>query len=380
MNIQPIGYFVHHQGRGHAERATALLNVLVKQRPVEIFTARPDMFKGLSPAIGVTQIPSLFEPTGNEPDNMRCIPEPGITHCAPLGWQTIRDAMAALSSWFSAANPALFVTDVSAELGQLARLCSVPHVAVLQHGRRSDSGHMAAYESAVGILAPYAPMLEQDDRPSWMLAKTHYAPGLGVDVPSLPSRDEARRVLGLPLDLKIVCVIGGGGGDGLPSTPLTLGARQDPHSRWFTLGKVTSEWHETSPGNLTHLGWVQNAAEWIAAADRIVSSCGNTTVHTVLAARKPWIVVPEWRYFDEQLCKAISLEKAGLAAMSPHWPSHRDAWQKLWEQAERIDTAWQAEFIDPDAAIKAADWMDGLASSLWDDAAEVTVPTMKAIA
>ena len=380
MSKQPVGYFVHHQGRGHAERAAALLNVLVQHRPVEIFTARPEIFASLDPAIGITQIPSLFEPTGEEPVNMRSLPEPAMTHCAPLGWPTIRTAMASIAGWFGQADPALFVTDVSAELGQLARLCSVPHVAVLQHGRRSDVGHMAAYESAVGIIAPYARMLEQDDRPAWMLAKTHYAPGLGIDVPKLPSRDDARRALGLPLDARIVCVVGGGGGEGLPSTPLTLGARQDPHSHWFTLGKVTSEWHETPPGNLTHLGWMNNAAEWIAAADRIVSSCGNTTVHTVLAARKPWIVVPEWRYFDEQLCKAEALKKAGLAAMSPHWPSHRDGWQALWEVADTIDTAAQAQFIDAQAAAHTAQWLDRLATSLWDDAPIHALPSMKAIA
>lgn len=380
MTAQPIGYFVHHQGRGHAERATALCNALVQSRPVEIFTARPDIFRGLDPAIGVTQIPSLFEPTGAEAPNMRSLPEPAITHCAPLGWPSIRDAMATLTGWFSAANPAVFVTDVSAELGQLARLCSVPHVAVLQHGRRGDIGHMAAYESAVGIIAPYARLLEQDDRPAWMQAKTYYAPGLGIDVPALPSRDDARRALGLPLEGRIVCVVGGGGGEGLPSTPLTLGARQDPHSRWFTLGKITSEWHETAPGNLAHLGWVNNAAEWIAAADRIVSSCGNTTVHTVLAARKSWIVVPEWRYFDEQLCKAQALEAAGLAAMSPHWPSHRGAWEALWAIADRIDLSSQAQFIDAAAAQNTAAWIERLTAELWAGTPATQAPNMKAVA
>ncbi|WP_231889648.1 hypothetical protein [Erythrobacter neustonensis] len=150
MSKQPVGYFVHHQGRGHAERAAALLNVLVQDRPVEIFTARPEIFTRLDPAIGVTRIPSLFEPTGEEAVNMRSLPEPAMTHCAPLGWPTIRTAMASIAGWFGQANPALFVTDVSAELGQLARLCSVPHVAVLQHGRRGDIGHMAATKAQWG--------------------------------------------------------------------------------------------------------------------------------------------------------------------------------------------------------------------------------------
>ena len=79
------------------------------------------------------------------------------------------------------------MTDVSAELGQLARLCSIPHVAVMQHGERSDPGHMAAYDSAVGLLAPYAEQLEQHDRPARLRCKTHYASGVGIDCGELMS-------------------------------------------------------------------------------------------------------------------------------------------------------------------------------------------------
>ena len=297
---RPIGYFVHHQGRGHVQRAAAIAEALVRHRPVTLFCARPDLFEMLPAGVELVELPSLFEPTGDEAPCMASVPSPATTHCAPLGWPSIREATAIITNWFAKAKPALFVTDVSAELGQLARLCSVPHVAVMQHGERSDPGHMAAYESAVGLLAPYSDALEQGDRPQWMKDKTYYAPGVGIDIPTIPSRQAAREHLGLELDREIVCVVGGSGGTGTPSAPLTIGARDDANSQWFTIGNIQSEWHETPPGNLVHKGWVDNPLHWIAAADRIVSSCGNTTVHSVLAAGKPWIVVPERRYFDEQ--------------------------------------------------------------------------------
>lgn len=375
----PIGYFVHHQGRGHAERAAAIANAVIAKRPVTLFSARPDIFPALDERIEIQQIPSLFEAQGNEAPGMAALAMPTSTHCAPLGWPTITQAMATLAQWFAVRRPALFVTDVSAELGQFARLCSVPHVAVLQHGERSDPGHMAAYESAAGLLAPYSRALEQADRPSWMRAKTHYASGVGVDCAPAISQAEARLKLGLAAEADIVLVLAGGGGEGTPSAPLTLGARAEPDTQWITIGTVRSEWHETPPGNLDHRGWVDNPGDWIAAADRVVSSCGNTTVHMVLAAGRPWIVIPEWRYFDEQLCKAEVLDREGLAAISRHWPSHAAAWNQLWTAARLIDCERQRAIIAIDAAPRAAQWLDDLARQLWAGAAS-SKPTLEAVA
>jgi len=361
----PIGYFVHHQGRGHAERAAAIANALIETRGVTLFCARDDIFAALDERIVVQTIPSLFEPTGQEAPAMAALPAPDTVHCAPLGWPSITQALAAIAQWFAEAQPALFITDVSAELGQLARLCSVPHVAVLQHGERSDPGHMAAYDSAVGLLAPYSERLEQHDRPAAMRRKTHYASGVGIDCSGFPDRAEARAKLGIDLQEDLVLVLAGGGGEGTPSAPLTLGARAEPGSRWISIGQVRSEWHETPPGNLDHRGWVDNPRDWIAAADRVVSSCGNTTVQVVLAAGKPWVVIPEWRYFDEQFCKAEVLDREGLAAVSRHWPSHPAAWERLWAAARMIDVENQRSIIATNPAEEAAEWLDGLVRELW---------------
>lgn len=188
--------------------------------------------------------------------------------------------------------------------------------------------------------------------------------------PKLPFAPRATRTrLGLDQDREIVLVLAGGGGEGTPTAPLTLGARAEPASLWVTVGSVRSEWHETPPGNLDHRGWVDNPRDWIAAADRVVSSCGNTTVHQLLTAGKPWIVVPEWRYFDEQRCKAEVLGREGLAAVSDHWPSHTAAWKRLWDTARRIDPKRQRALIEPQAACDAASWLDQLARRLWDGAA-----------
>ena len=362
---RPIGYFVHHQGRGHAERAASIVNALPDTRPVVLFSARDDIFPALASHVSIRTIPSLFEATGGEAPALAALRTPDTLHCAPVGWASITHAVAVIAEWFDTARPALFVTDVSAELAQLARIASIPCVTVLQHGSRDDPGHRAAYESAVGILAPYATALEQPGRPDWMLAKTHHAPGVGVDLTAVPSQAEARRMLDLPQDGQIVLVVAGGGGSGTPATPLTLGARSEPDSLWLTIGAVEHEWHATAPANLRHLGWVETPELYIAAADRVVSSAGNTTVHMIAAIGRPWIVVPEWRYFDEQLWKARMLDRAGAAATIEHWPSHAGAWAEGWVRAATLDVTRQHALVSSIAAEEAARWLDDLATRCW---------------
>ncbi|WP_199899872.1 hypothetical protein [Asaia prunellae] len=98
---RPIGYFVHHQGRGHAERCLAIVSALPVTRPVVIFCARADLFPALPPHIRLVIIPSLFEATGEENVALADIPTPRTLHCAPLGWPGIRKAMGQIVTWFA---------------------------------------------------------------------------------------------------------------------------------------------------------------------------------------------------------------------------------------------------------------------------------------
>ena len=367
MSIEqgPVGYFVHHQGRGHAERAAAIANALAPNRPVTLFCARDDIFPELAGGVECRVIPSLFEEGKPSPPGLAELETPDTLHCAPVGWPQITNAIAQIVGWFDEARPTLFITDVSAELGQLARIASVPHVAVLQHGLRDDPGHVAAYRGAAALLDPYDSTLDQPNEPGWKRAKTIHAPGLGVDTARLGDKTAARRRLGLADNREYIVVVGGGGGRGLPSAPLTLGARAEPDTQWVTLGKIESEWHETPPATLTHLGWVENAEDWISAADRIVSSAGNTTVHLVAAAAKPWIVVPEWRYFGEQVCKAEALDRAGAAAHARIWPSSAQEWAGYWQAASGIEPENQRRLVSGGADRKVADEIEGLIARLW---------------
>lgn len=367
MTMRPIGYFVHHQGRGHAERCAAIVNALPVARPVTIFCARDDIFPVLRANVRVCRIPSLFERRGDEAGAMDHVPTPDTLHCAPLGWPGIRKAMAILADWFDRADPALMICDVSAEVAQFARLCSVPHVKILQHGDRSDPGHKAAYQGAAGLLAPFAPELAQPDWPRWMRAKIHFAPGIGIDA-TMPDGTTARARLGLDTATRVVLAVSGAGGNGLAQAPLGVAARTFPDTRFITIGAVQRDWHATEPANLTHLGWVDNPADHIAAADIVISSTGNTTCQQILTAGKPWLAVPEWRYFDEQVHKAACLEAAGVAVTRPHLPSSAHAWRDALDQVTaRHDPTRQAALIRPHADRETADWIEALIARLWPD-------------
>ncbi|RVV99452.1 hypothetical protein EKE94_01850 [Mesobaculum littorinae] len=361
----PFGYFVHHQGRGHAERCAAVVNALPDTRPVTVFCARDDIFPALRPGVEVRRIPSLFEPPEEGVPHMDHVPTPETLHCAPLGWSTIRTAMAKMAGWFAEAAPALMISDVSAEVAQLARICSVPHVKVVQHGDRTDPGHRAAYDGAAGLLAPFHPDLAQPDWAPMMRERMFFAPGLGLDT-RMPGQAEARARLGIAADAKVALVISGGGGNGFAEAPLGVAARSFPQMEWIAIGHVQRDWHATLPANLTLAGWVDTAAEHIAAADLVVASTGNTTCHQILAAGKAWIAVPEWRYFDEQVEKARALHRVGAALHLPHLPASAHRWRAAVAEAFAThDPAVQRALVTPRAAQDTADWLETLSARLW---------------
>ena len=363
---RPFGYFVHHQGRGHAERCAAVVNALPESQPVTVFCAKPDIFPGFTRPVEMISLPSLFEPSGQE-DIHDTTTAPDTVHCAPLGWPGIRQAMAKLAGWFASANPVMMISDVSAEVAQLARICSVPHVKVLQHGLRDDPGHRAAYDGAVGLLCPGAEALAQPDWPARHLAKTHFAGGLGVDAqrPDPARRASARSVLGVSPDQRLVVVMSGGGGTGFASAPFGIAARAMPETAFITIGQMARDWHATEPANLQHHGWVDNAADYLVAADMVVASTGNTTCHQILAAETPWLAVPEWRYFDEQIEKAKALARADAAHHLPHFPASAGQWKTAIQQTlETHDPARQRALVDENAAAGTARWLTGLSDSL----------------
>ena len=364
MSARPIVFFAHHQGRGHANRIMAIAEHLPPERPLHVLTAAPEQFVAMPRDAKVTRLPNMI----GAPSRSAALhdqPTPSMLHCVPLGVEEMREHMALIAETLQTVDPALFVVDVSAEIAILARIMSVPAVTIRMHGDRGDTGHVAGYEACVGMLAPFDERIEQADYPEPLRRRTFYTGGLCTTCDPIVERDAARRKLGLPLDRSITLVIAGGGGSGTPYAPLTVAARAEPDGLWLVAGPVHREGHETDFGNLRELGWIDNLTEYLCAADRVVASAGDNTVHEIARAAKPFLCIPEWRYFDEQQAKGAELGRIGAAVHLANWPASIPEWQRVLADTDALDTGVLASLHDPDAARKAADWLDGEASRIW---------------
>jgi len=160
-------------------------------------------------------------------------------------------------------------------------------------------------------------------------------------------------------------VIAGGGGSGTPYAPLTVAARAEPEGLWLVAGPVHREGHETDFGNLRELGWIDNLTEFLCAADRVVASAGDNTVHEIARAAKPFLCIPEWRYFDEQQAKAAELARVGAAIHLNTWPASIPDWQRALADTDGLDVSRLATLHDEEAAQKAAQWLESEARRLW---------------
>ncbi len=361
---KPITFFIHHQGRGHANRAMAIIRELPAERAVTILTAKPSLFDGFERPIRIAALPDMIGAPVPTP-GLFAQSTPEVMHCVPLGVAKTRKTMRTIVDHLDDVDPALFVVDVSAEIALLARIASVPTISIRMHGDRLDPGHLGAYQASVGLLAPFSRPLEQADTPGWVQDKTCYAGGLCTTLDAVPGKAEARASLGLDPDREIIVVLTGGGGAGTPYAPLTMAARAVPDALWLVLGPVHREGHETDFGNLIELGWVPGVTDYIAAADVVIASAGDNTVHEIARVGRPYVCAPEWRYFGEQTRKAERLAELGAAVALPAWPGALAPWRGILDAAKALDPAALANLYDTDAAKVAADYLEDLAVSLW---------------
>ncbi len=255
---------------------------------------------------------------------MDAVPTPETLHCAPLGWPGIRHAMAVIANWFDRADPALMICDVSARdraagADLLGPACE-DSPAWRPKRRRARAAYDGAGRAARRVRRGAGPA-RMGRR---MRAKTCFVGGLGVDT-RIPERELAR-----PADRS--------GRRGNDPGPVGRRRRRFCRRRWasvraaapaplrITIGPVARDWHATEPANIEHRGWVDNPADHVAAADLVIASTGNTTCQQILAAARPWLAIPEWRYFDEQHRKAEACGRRGGRLCPPHLPSSAQAW------------------------------------------------------
>ncbi|SEJ97533.1 Predicted glycosyl transferase [Sphingobium sp. AP50] len=338
---RPIGYYVHHHGDGHRQRALAIGSMLTNVTLI-----------GTAMAGKADHLPTLDLPDdrlGEDFSGVDHVERPSALHYAPLDHEGIRERTALMTGWIAQARPRLMVVDVSVEVAMLARLASVPTVYVRLNGRRIDTAHLDAFRGATALLAPFHEALDDDDVPAWVRGKTFYAPDI---VRSLPSRSHEG-------DGVVLVILGRGGGisDG---DKWADAARSTPGRRWRILGPCTTPLDV--PGNLDLRGWVDDVAPHICGADVVIGGAGDGVVSAVLTARRPFICLPEDRPFSEQLSKARRLTATGGAIVRYDWPEQEE-WPVLILQAIEQADHWPACLADEGGAERAASWLDSLPSA-----------------
>lgn len=324
-----IGYYVHHQGRGHLTRMRAITAQL--STPVTVLSSLA------APADTTTDWVHLD--TDDSGDTFDDPGAGGTLHWVPRHHGGLRSRMGAVSSWIVRADPALVVVDVSVEVAALARLHGVPTVVMAMRGDRLDRPHRMAYDAADALVAPWSDAFPEPGWPAGWYAKTLYTGALsrfaGRPTTTPPAHPGPRRVL----------LLWGAGGGGL--TPAQVdGARATPDTVW----RVAD-------------GGLDGDAVWDALlwADVVVTHAGQNAVAEVAAAHRPAVVVADERPHGEQQATATAVGTTGAAVGISGWPSAAD-WPALIERAAALDgSAWRA-WTRSDAAARAADLLDTLAT------------------
>ena len=322
-----IGYYVHHHGVGHVTRASLIAQHL--RSPVTGFSTLP------APVSWPGDWVQLHSDVADDPTDPTA---GGVLHWAPVQHPGYSRRMATLSHHMAGLD--LMVVDVSVEVSLLARLHGVPTVVLAMRGDRSDAPHRLAYDSATSLLVPWSKEFPEPWWPEYWTAKAEFVGAISrfdhhTPVPA-PQPETRRRVL----------VLLGGGGHDVTDAMVTTAAAQTPQWQW-TLRSA----ERPSPDLWRELG----------ESDVVVSHGGNNAVAEVAAARRPAIIIPQDRPFDEQHHTATALDGAGICVGRDSWPDQEE-WEGLLEQALGLDASGWSRWNPLDGAQRAARFLDDLAA------------------
>lgn len=359
MEKHEIGYYAHHMGSGHITRARTLLsdNTFFNSTIFSSFKIEPTDAEKFT----YQRLPEDHAYLSNFDQNKSPLPE--VLHHAPLGVGEIRKRMQILSTYFYKKNPKLFISDVSAEMVQFARLCSVPAVAVRLTGHRNDLAHEQAFRSSSATLFPLPQIFEDERTPSWLRQKTFYTGGICQHQGRKIDQKTARKLLNLTKNKPIFLIVNGLYDEGNIEEELIKAAQLNPDIQFMTVGRFVQPKQEL-PKNLVHIGKVKDTFPYLAAADLIVGSCGTNTLLEVANVQKPFICLPEERPFEEQTSKAKPLDKYQLAVVLSQFPEAKD-FKKIANEAQSRNYKKMKNFINPNAVSDTENYLKQLSKSLW---------------
>ena len=335
-----IGYYAHHVGSGHLQRAAAVAAQLGSEMTV------------LSSAESRVSVNQLRLARDDVPPPEGDVTAGGSLHWAPLGHNGLRERSCQIVHWAQERDCSVLVSDVSIEVLLLARLLSIPPVAVAMRGQRMDRAHALGYDAASTIIAPW-PRLTHGQWPGRWLDKTVWV----GPVSRFDGRDRVPGRCARPG--RCVVVLLGRGGDSMTEAALHEAAAV-PATHWHLLGvpggKCRKGVDHTSDDNngevvvaaddpVERHGWVADPWPMLCRADVVVAAPGDAAVADIAAAGRPLIAVPQHRPFGEQEAQAAQLVRHWLCLSVPTWPD-RTAWPRLLERAEALGGAGWSTYYD----------------------------------
>lgn len=294
-NNLKIGYYVHHIGDGHRQRAIAI----AKNYP-KFFTLIGTNLKNRVENLNyLNLLNDICEKNKSINSHLES------THYTPYNEYSITHRMRLIADWIDDNKPALIVSDVSVEVAMLARLFATPTIYVRLHGDRSDTAHMDAFLAAEALLCPFAEELELQQTAEWVKEKSYYFANLTSSINSNNIMEENN-----------ILVLLGAGGNEFTYKHLLLLASELPLWNINVLGTIDKPHCNKSLTNLHLLGWKNNYISYIQKASVIIGSAGDGVVSNILNFKKPYICVPQKRPFNEQLEKAKMLSNLGIDVIS----------------------------------------------------------------
>lgn len=328
---RPVGWYAHHQGRGHVHRLEAVAGRMRVRPHVLSSVPRPDGWDG-----GWDVLPlDLDDRPPRDPT------AGGTLHWAPLGVDGLLRRGADVVRWVERERPALVVVDVSVEITLLVRLLGVPVAVVAMQGDRTDRAHASAYDAAELLLAPWPADVEVPGFGRW----EHKLLRTGA-ISRFDGRERTARAAGAG-GAPTALLLWGAGGDGVPEEDLRAARDATPGWRWVVRAAAAGD----PPGDV----WPD-----LLAADVVVVHGGQNAVSEVAAARRPAVVVAQPRPHQEQLHRVRTLRQAGLCVALDAWPDPRE-WPDLLSRALEVGGAGWARWSPGDGAERAARAIEALA-------------------
>lgn len=329
-------WYVHDHGRGHLDRARAVIPLL--RAPV-IVAAGPGIHTA---AEQLLDVPVVRLPTDVPDGPSRTI---GPWHHAPAGAVLRARSMAVIDA-VRRFECTTAVVDVSVEVTALARLVGLRVVTLRQSGHRTDAAHRIGLESADVVWVPQHPDLEpigHDIDERWVFTGPFSRFDRVAPKPS-PRRPVGGRRL-------VVMMVGRGG------TTLDVDAwGNGPAPAGWRVVIAGTPQRASSP-EVDLVGCCEPVLPLLAEADVVVTSAGWAAVADTVAAGARLAVVPEERPFDEQAVRARALADAGLATYCATWPTPGSLAEVLDAAGELVPARWRS-YHDGCGADRAATMID----------------------